>query len=126
MTSPASVASHYQLCCYVCGPGCTKPSPFEGWATFEQIVINRPNNCRFAVGRRVPFNLVMEVPDSPTLTMKVSVAQPTGEFLVWDLFSIPSPPANRRTLLQPPEPVWTGPNEESMTMKAMMLYDHVE
>lgn len=124
MTSPASVASHYQLCCYVCGPGCTKPSPFEGWATFEQIVINRPNNCRFAVGRRVPFFVVGEATETRGPTVRVG--EPTGEFFVWDLFAVASPPAGRRTLLQAPEPLWTGPTEEAMTMKAMMMYDHVE
>lgn len=115
------VGLHWRLICYVCGPGCTKPSPFEGWATFAQIFTNRPDGCRFAVAQRVPFGKVR------TAGGRMSGPGPDGPFVVWDLLD-PSLIGGFNlqhgdSAIQPPEPRWQGDNEEGMIMTAMMLHD---
>lgn len=46
MTRPA----RYRLHCYVCDCGTrTKPITALGWITFEQLYIERPHTCRYAV-----------------------------------------------------------------------------
>lgn len=113
----AYVGLHYKLSCYVCGPACTKPSPFEGWVTFEQIFTKRPDGCRFAVAQGVPLRRNTDPnPNTPLFYHE----GPTGDFLVWDLFN------DRLTRgvvpLRPPVPVWTGSTEDGLIMKAMALY----
>jgi hypothetical protein len=98
MTEP-----HYDLQAYVCGPGCTSPSPFEGWATFQQIFNARPHECRYAVVREAW----------------------SSQYVVWDMYH--DDVTHRQNthsvvLLRPPPPLWTGPTADSMIMKAMMLY----
>lgn len=98
---------HYQLCCYVCGNGCLKPSPFEGWASFTQIFQQRPDTCRYAVARIIP----------------VFHNEPAGPFVCWDLYDDKLLSLTYRRYVVPPPPVWEGPTEDGVTMKAMMLYD---
>lgn len=114
------VAMHYELQAYICGPACSKPSPFQGWATFAQIFQNRPNNCRYAVVRRVPLR---------SHEGKAFVAaRAEGPYLVWDLYHDQVVrgggwgAANDITL-RPPPAKWSGATRDGMIMKAMMLYD---
>lgn len=53
----------YRLRAYICGPGCVRWRPDEGFTNFTRIYINRPDGCRYAV---------VETTDHA--------------FLVWDLF----------------------------------------
>jgi hypothetical protein len=105
---------HYHLHSYICGSGCVKPSPFEGWAPFETIFQQRPNLCRFAVARCVP----------------VSGSEPQGPWLCWDLYAdtlmrgqLMNGLKYRTFLLQPPPPKWQGATADGLIMKAMALYD---
>lgn len=112
------VGIHYQLCAYVCGRACIKPGPFEGWATFTQIVQSRPDNCRYAVARMAP---VVKAGDTYT------VADPTGPFIVWDLHDEELVRGHRTDgagLIAPPPALWMGDTEDGMVMKAMARYDH--
>lgn len=112
------VGMHYKLCAYVCGKGCTKPSPFEGWATFTQIFNSRPDGCRYAVAQRVPL-----LAQSGTT---VSHGEPSGPYVVWDLLDDLLVKGKRTApsgLLMPPPPVWLGDSEDGMIMKAMALYE---
>lgn len=109
-------AAHYELQAYICGKACSRPSPFEGWATFEQIFNARPDGCRYAVVRRVPLR---------NHNGKIIVGPPAGDFLVWDLYHddiVQHQWPWRPVLLQPPEPTWTGRTADGMVMKAMALY----
>jgi hypothetical protein len=102
---------HYHLIAYICGHACTKPSPFEGWVTFQQIFVQRPDGCRYAVVQR-------------------SRAHPTGWYLCWDLLhdSLTMPlqrmgvAIHTRTLAPPPE-LWAGDSPDGLIMKAMALYE---
>ena len=108
---------HYELHAYVCGRGCIKPSPFEGWATFSQIFQNRPSECRYAVARLVALrNHQGKVIHGPYTV---------GPFVVWDLYhdDVVRHQQWKTTLLRPPPPTWTGPTADAMIMKAMALYD---
>ncbi len=40
---------HYKLHAYVGPPGMVQTPAFEGWATAEQILQQRPDGCRYAV-----------------------------------------------------------------------------
>lgn len=113
------VGLHYKLSCYVCGHACITPSPFEGWATFQQIFTSRPDGCRFAIVRKVPVlhkagNIV------------VSSDEPMGDWLVWDLLDTGLIDRINRGVAnaarRPPLPMWQGDTEQGMTMKAMALY----
>lgn len=113
-TPPASdtlAGIHYKLEGYICGAGCVKPSPFEGWATFTLIFQQRPNNCRFAVARLVP----------------VFEYEPRGPWLCWDLFDdVLTMGQNTQQLgglITPPWPKWQGASADALIMKAMALYD---
>lgn len=111
---------HWRLCAYVCGKGCTKPSPFgdDTWATFTQIFNARPDGCRFAIAQRVPMAITAQ---------GVVYDKPTGPFVVWDLFDdllVRGKRAGEGGLLAPPPPKWMGEGEDGMIMKAMALYDH--
>lgn len=101
----ALIGIHYQLHCYVCGRACTKPSPFDGWATFTQIMQQRPDGCRFAVARIVP----------------VFGTKPQGPYLVWDLF-LPRAVHNNGWI-NAPKPLWRSASVDGLVMKAMALYD---
>lgn len=114
----SGVGLHFELQAYVCGPGGIRPSPFEGWATFAQIYGARPEECRFAVVRRVP--LVARPLGG------VTTGEPTGDYLVWDFYhdNILIHQRHRTDgLLRPPPATWCGESKDGMIMKAMMLYD---
>lgn len=101
---------HYHLEAYVCRGGCTKPSPFEGWATFTLIFQQRPHECRYAVARLVP----------------VFSYEPAGPYLCWDLWDdslLGGQNTQRNGLITPPFPLWQGPSPDALIMKAVMLYD---
>jgi len=118
---PAAVGLHYQLVCYVCGPSCVKPSPFEGWATFAHIFNNRPNGCRFAVARTVPLRAAII-----KKAVIVEVApEPEGPYLVWDLLDdgLIDRSSRGSALLHPPLPMWTGDAPDGLTMRAMLQYE---
>lgn len=109
-------AAHYNLCAYVCGPACIRPSPFEGWATFLQIFQQRPDGCRFAIAQRVPL----------LRTGPASVAyadRPEDRFICWDLFDDSLFRTRFDMRLLAPTPVWTGDTEDGVVMKAMALYE---
>ncbi len=114
-----STGYHYELQAYICGVGCVKPSPFEGWATFAQIFNNRPSGCRYAVVRRVPLrNHQGKVFNAP---------RADGPYMVWDLYHDDVVKHQRHKaatlLLRPPTPTWSGYSRYGMIMKAMMPYD---
>lgn len=114
---------HFQLSCYVCGPACTKPSPFEGWVTFAKIFERRPDGCRFAVARMVPILLIRQTDAGQS---RAVVGDPAGPFLVWDLFDEKLVRGGGRVgdSLIPPLPIWQGDSEDGMVMKAMALIDN--
>ncbi len=119
MSNAYPPATHYELQAYVCGAGCVKPSPFEGWATFSQIFNYRPPECRFAVARRVPYR---------NHQGKIIVGPyAEGPYLVWDLYHDDVVRHQRHKqssiLLRPPPPTWSGSTKDGMIMKAMVLYD---
>lgn len=122
MSLPPMVGLHYRLCAYVCGKGCSKPSPFgdDTWATFTQIFNSRPDGCRFAIAQMVRMRRV------PGTDEFASDEQPSGPFVVWDLFDeqlVRGKRADADGLLSPPPPKWMGEGEDGMIMKAMALYD---
>jgi hypothetical protein len=111
-TAPAPPANqplagmHYHLEAYVCGAGCVRPSPFDGWATFTLIFQQRPSGCRFAIAQIVP----------------VFSYEPIGPYVCWDLHEdLTTMPGNN--LLTPPWPKWQGENADALIMKAMALYE---
>ena len=114
------VGMHYKISAYVCGRGCSKPSPFEGWATFTQIFNSRPDGCRYAVAQGLPLRI--RETDPPT----ADHGAPTGPFVVWDLLDAQLVKGKRTApsgLLMPPPPTWMGDSEDGMIMKAMALYE---
>ena len=109
---------HYELQAYVCGHACVQPSPFEGWATFAQIFNARPNDCRYAVVRRVTIQVDYD--------NVVKHTKPGGPFMVWDLYHDAVVSRAKRVAqltLRPPPPTWTGDTADGMIMKAMALYE---
>lgn len=113
------VGLHYRLCAYVCGRGCIKPSPFEGWVTFTQILQQRPDGCRFAVAQMVPM-----VRDEDGTARFTGV--PQGPFVVWDLHDeelVRGKRTGPNGLVMPPPPLWMGESEDGMVMRAVLSYD---
>lgn len=90
--------TRYKLHAYVCGTACTKSSPFEGWATFDQIFNHRPNDCRYGVAQTT-----------------------AGDVLVWDFYCDALLEHNSLVLRAPP-PVRMGFDLDAMTMATMMTY----
>jgi hypothetical protein len=115
-----SVGLHYQLSCYVTRAS-TRPSPFEGWATFAQIFRARPDDHRFAVAQRI----VLSNAGEGIATRIVYDVEHT--WLAWD-FHHPHLAGGINAqdgLIHPPAPIWTGPSEDGLIMKAMALYDRL-
>ncbi len=110
---------HYVLSCYVCGRACIKPSPFDGWVTFERIFQQRPDKCRFAIARQLELT-------QPTAGNGGLVYERSTVWVCWDLLddSLIDRASRAVLLLHPPEPKWTSPVEEALVMRAMALYDH--
>lgn len=116
-----AVGLHYQLIAYVCGASCVQDSPFEGWATFEQIFQRRPDNCRYAVARQIPLQMGDDG--------RVDYGSPQGEYLCWDLYDdsllTPSGFKKQSIPLKPPRPLWVTTSPDGLIMKAMALYERV-
>lgn len=108
--------AHYHLSCYV-GRTHTRAAEWEGWATFTTIFQRRPDGYRFAVARQ----LVMSEEGGKV------VNRLDDQWLCWDLLSDQLTGGHNlhRTdgLMRPPPPIWTGPNEEALVMRAMAQYD---
>jgi hypothetical protein len=115
---------HYQLVAYV-GATALIPAPFDGAATFTTIMQQRPDGCRYAVGRRYALRAV-KVPGSKDQFTAITDTEPSGSFVVWDLHD-EDLVRGRRTgqggLIMPPRPVIIGETEDGTVMKAMMLFD---
>lgn len=114
----------YKLECYICGPSCIQPSPFEGWATFSQIFQRRPDGCRFAIAQAVP--LYREPSSDPSTPLIRTGSQPVGDYLCWDLLTddlVLGRNMLQRGWLGTPVPLWQSPSLDGLIMKAMALYD---
>ena len=100
---------HYELHGYVMEDGSVKPSPFEGWVTWAQIV-GAARNAKYAVVRKLPIRnhqgkiIVANRPDGPFLVLSLSL---TARLRQWDVGALP-------------EPTWTAPNADAAIMKAVM------
>lgn len=107
---------HYHLSCYV-GRAHTRPSSWEGWATFTTIFQQRPDGYRFAVARQ----LVLDTEGGKV------VNRLADDWICWDLLCDQLTGGHNLQhsdgLMRPPPPIWTGPNEEALVMRAMALYD---
>lgn len=119
------IGAHYQLSCFVCGRGCTKASPFEGWATFAQIFNARPDGCRYAVARVVPLVVNWSMRRPTTVS---NAAEPAGDFIAWDLYddSLMSGfnfAGQGGTWITPPPVLWRSEHEDGLVMKCMALYE---
>lgn len=116
------VGLHYRLYAYICGKACIRHAPDAAPRTFTTIFNERPNECRFAVVQRIP--LIKVGPDGPSQTVRYD--NPTGPFVVWDLFD-EELTRGRRTgpggFMSPPPAWYLGPTESAATMKALALYD---
>lgn len=96
--------NHYRVHAYVCGASCVRYSSLEGWATFETILQQRPNDCRYAIVER-PVE---------------------RDFVVWDMFDGATMLRTHLTqvgaTLAPPTPLWAATEPNSLVMKAVALY----
>lgn len=100
----------YRPIAYVCCGGCTKSSMYTAWATFWEIYVERPNNCRFVVVENAPTN-------------KHAPWWPQSPYLAWDLLSDKIDPTGLPTELVPPWPLWQADNPDALIVKAIALYD---
>lgn len=112
------VGIHYHLIAYICGPADARPSPFQAWATFQQIFDRRPDKCRFAVVRGIPIILT---------DGEYAANPPEGPVVVWDMLDDKLIQAAQRwsggAAFPTPVAIWTGDSEDGMVMKAMALFD---
>jgi hypothetical protein len=99
---------HFWLACYA-GAGRTVPSPFEGWATFERIFQARPDGLRFAIVRAL--EVVME--------HGAVVNQLATRWICWDLYDQGLLDRAARGKLRRPAPIWIGPTEDALIMRAV-------
>lgn len=116
------VGLHYRLYAYVCGKACVQVPPHTDPVTFTTIFNERVGKCRFAVAQRLP--LIKVGPDGPSQTVRYD--NPTGPFVVWDLFDdelVRGRRAGPSGFLAPPPAWYLGPTESAATMKALALYD---
>jgi hypothetical protein len=114
---------HYQLVAYICGAACIVPPTFEGAATFTTIMQQRPDGCRYAVGRRYALRQ-RKRPDG--LIEAVADTEPSGSYVVWDLLDedlVRGLRTGQGGLISPPRPVLIGETEDGTVMKTMMLFD---
>jgi len=115
------VGFHWVLSAYVCGAACIKPSPFTGPVTFSQIMNDRPDKCRFAIAQRVPLRL-----DKSWSAGLFMTGDPTGPFVVWDLFDdelVRGKRTGPSGLMSPPPAWFLCDSEDGAIMKAQALYD---
>lgn len=112
--------THYHLSCYV-GRTHTRAAEWEGWATFTTIFQRRPDGYRFAVARQMVLRSIGEGIASVVKHI------PDDQWLCWDLLSDQLTGGHNLQhsdgLMRPPPPMWTGPTEEALVMRAMALYD---
>lgn len=97
-----SADPRYTLHAYVCGEGCVNWWPGIGAVSFNNIYVNRPDNCRFAVA---------------TGYTPLTQGDPV---IVWDLYKVEQ---NSRGQIIVPKPVRTHPDVYSAVMATTMLYD---
>ena len=110
-TRPAP-AIHYEVCAYICTGGAVKPSPFEGWATYQQIIDRSPPSGQYVVVRKLPIR---------NHQGKVFAAhRPEGLYLVWDLAQSEIFDDGRHRWRSPASPVWTSRTKDGAIMKAVM------
>lgn len=100
--------SHYLLSCYV---GRTGAQLQPSVSTYSVIFQRRPSGCRYAVAQ--PIHLQHEG------GIVTSVA--ADYWIAWDLYATTRP--DPQFTLRAPEPIWTGPTEDALIMKAIALYD---
>lgn len=117
------VGLHYRLYAYVCGKACIQAPPHTDPVTFTTVFNERPNKCRFAVAQQIPL---VRGKQPPGPTHIVTYGDPTGPFVVWDLFDdelVRGRRAGPSGFLAPPPAWYLGPTESAATMKALALYD---
>lgn len=106
---------HYQLDCYVGKGGAVSPATLDPavnqLATFDVIFSNRPNDCRFAIARKMPLSIDED--------------QTPGPWLVWDFFDTDLVAGRRLgpTGNTPPPPLWRGPVSDALLIKCMVFYE---
>lgn len=112
------VGLHYQLSCYVGSSGtCVASAPGE-YLSFTTIFTRRPDGCRYAVGRIVPFELCQ---NRDTGTPVYRYGTPLGPFLAWDLYRATT--TSLSSIVRAPPASWAAETEEALVMKVLALYD---
>ena len=87
--------TRYTLHAYIGGPGCVRVSQHVGALTFQQIFIERPEGCRYAVATETPPQVV-----------------------VWDLYSVTLSPTTWVVLV--PDPVISVASVDAAIMATAM------
>lgn len=101
----------YDLRAYVCGPECVHLTPLPFGQTAPRIHQQRPDGCRYAIVRRIPFV-------GRSGGRMVLGESSFGPYLCWDLLDLAS-------LFGPdsePQAVWALPTEEAAIMTVTTLY----
>jgi hypothetical protein len=92
----------YKLHAYVCGPDCVVRPNIKGTVSFNYVLLNRPNECRYAVAGTWD-------------------TRKHGErVVVWDLYNVDM---NRLGNFVTPKPVWVHDDVDAAVMATGMLYD---
>ena len=118
------VGFHYTLAAYVCRGRIEQPPFGTDWVTFTTIFQQRPDGCRYGVGRAIPL---MPEPASDPNTPLFQYGVPTGPYLAWDFFDeelVKAARASRTGLVSAPPAVWEADTADGLAMKVLALYDH--
>lgn len=118
------VGFRYTLAAYVCQCHVISPSFGSDWVTFTTIFQQRPDGCRFGVGRAIPL---MPEPSADPDTPLFHYGVPSGPYLAWDFFDEVLEKAARQSksgLVSAPSPVWEADTADGLVMKVLALYDH--
>ena len=89
----------YTMHAYVCGRSCVRLTQHEGAMTFNQIFLERPADCRYAIAEF-----------------------PAGYFLVWDLLEVATFQQTDAVFLAP-KPTRTTRDVSSAIVATTLLYD---
>lgn len=92
------MTQRYTLHAYVCGRSCVHRPEHDGAMTFAQILIERPNDCRYAV-----------------------VGDDAQRVLVWDLYDAVVHPVPLE-----PTPLRVLTDVDQAIVSTLMLYNHEE
>lgn len=92
----------YRLHAYVCGPDCVIRPEIAGTVSFDYVLLNRPNECRYAVAG------------------SWDTRKHSESVLVWDLYNVNM---NRLGRFVTPKPVRTYADVDAAVMATGMLYD---